>query len=421
MPAPQPSLDHASVRGLIDAHLHAPVGLDAQGLELEWLTSDPGDRSRRPVLSELEELVRAAGELPAGGRITVEPGGQVELATVPHHTIDALCEAAADDLHRLDGAARSHGLELVALGADPTRPPERVSTAPRYAAMEQHLDRRGAAGRTMMCNTASIQLNVGRGPDDDEARRWQLANRLVPCLIAAFANSPFDTSGPSGWVSTRMRAWSQMDATRAGPVPTDGDVVEDWLRYALAADVVLVRRSPGDVVAVRGSLPFGRWLAEGHETGFPTDDDLHYHLTTLFPPVRPRGWLELRMFDALPTPFWHVAVAVTTALLDDAVGPEVVAALDGTDGLWVEAAQLGLGHPSLRRSTGRCFEIAREALAEQGADGGIQAVVATYDERWVQRGRCPADDLLDRWQATGDPYPLATSPVPFHDLEASVS
>ena len=83
---------------------------------------------------------------------------------------------------------------------------------------------------------------------------------------------------------------------------------------------MFVRADEHRCVVPARPLPFARWIHEGHELGWPTLDDFAYHLTTLFPPVRPRGWLELRVVDALPDAWWPVAVAVTTALLDDAEG-----------------------------------------------------------------------------------------------------
>lgn len=420
MPHHTPSLDERTVRDLIEAHLLAPVPTRTLGLELEWLTSDPTDRLRRPGLDEVRDVVADLGPLPGRSTVMIEPGGQLELATLPLDGVDALCRAAADDLFHLDRAITDAGLELVALGTDPDRAPLRITTEARYRAMEAHFDRRSGAGRTMMCNTASIQLNVGRGADHEVERRWRTANALGPVLIAAFANSPFVDGRVGGWASTRLRTWWRIDPSRTAPVRCSGHLVDDWTRFALDASVMLIRRADDDYLPLTRSLSLAEWLAVGHEAGWPDEDDLAYHLTTLFPPVRPRGWLELRMFDALPTPFWHVAVAVATALLD-LDEDEVERAVGPTTGLWLDAAQLGLGHPALAHAAQRCFTLARERLEELGTDAGIQAVVATYDERWVQRGRCPADDALDRWRSTGDPYPPSRSPVPFAELEASVS
>ncbi len=142
-------------------------------------------------------------------------------------------------------------------------------------------------------------------------------------------------------------------------------------------------------------------MEEGHELGYPTVEDFAYHLTTLFPPVRPRGWFELRMIDALPSPWWRVAVAVTTALLDDEEASDTAAAIIDEGRRLRGAASHGLAHPELARHARGCFEAALSALPRLGADVTTIAATASFFERFVARGRCPADDLLDGWRTDG--------------------
>jgi glutamate--cysteine ligase len=145
-------------------------------------------------------------------------------------------------------------------------------------------------------------------------------------------------------------------------------------------------------------LSFSAWLAAGHELGWPTSEDLDYHLTTLFPPVRPRRWLELRYLDALPDPWWRVAAAVTTALIDDEdAATEAEQVTQPTAALWCESARLGLRHPDLARSAARCFAAATAALGRLGVDTTTRDHCAAYVERYVAQARCPADD----WAPTG--------------------
>lgn len=414
MPAPQRCLSVDQVAEHCRATtLVAGDGATTVGIELEWLTRVAGERLS---YAAAQRAVDALTPLPAGGRLTIEPGGQLELSTATFVGPDAACSAAATDLLTLDTACAAGDVELVALGADPTRPPQRVTTAPRYRAMERYFDSLGRAGRTMMCNTAALQVNVGFGSAERQRAAWQLASALGPTLLACFANSPLSDGGPTGWQSSRLRAWWMLDPTRSAPVPVGPDPIERWLHYALDARVMFIRVSDDDYRPVTEALPFGAWIARGHELGWPTLDDLDYHLTTLFPPVRPKAWLELRMFDALPTPFWHVATAVTVALLDDEeAAHEATRAVDGTTRLWIDAAQLGLGHPALAASARRCFELALDALGRLGSDPGTIEVVATYLDRWVARARCPADDRLDSWRRHGELWPPRISPIPYAD------
>jgi glutamate--cysteine ligase len=380
------------------------------GIEIEWLTRS-SDRSRLP-LHELEEIVASLGALPAGGKVTIEPGGQLEISTKAADGADAACAAAAVDLYVLDTRCAEAGIELVALGADPERVPERVVTEARYRVMQDYFDGHGKAGRTMMCNTAAVQINVSHAGSSELGDRWRLANALGPVMIASFANSPFADGKPTGWQSSRLRSWWLLDPSRSAPVPTDGDPAERWLDYALDAQVMLLR-DEDDCRDVAEPMTFGEWLSGDRGASRPTLDDLEYHLTTLFPPVRPRGWLELRMFDSLPTPFWHVATAVTVALLDDAATDEAMDAVGATDDLWVDAAQLGLGHPELAGAARRCFELAIRRLRESDAESATLDLVEAYYERWAARGRSPADDRLDAWRRDGTLWPARESPVPY--------
>jgi glutamate--cysteine ligase len=145
-------------------------------------------------------------------------------------------------------------------------------------------------------------------------------------------------------------------------------------------------------------MPFAQWIAEGHELGWPTLDDFGHHLTTLFPPVRPRGWLELRMIDALPDDWWPVAVAVTAMLLDDPeAADEAADAVAATRGRWLAAARLGPSDPALRAASERSVAAALAALVRTGADPATVDAVTAFRDRFVARGRCPADDRLDQW------------------------
>lgn len=383
------------------------------GIELEWLTST--FENRRLDIDRANDAVAALSPFPSGSRLTIEPGGQLELSSAPGFDFDQVCDTTANELFALDQWCTHRGIELTALGGDPDRRPERVLQHPRYAAMEQYFDSDGPAGRTMMCNTASIQINVGLGPAEVMGERWQIANRIGPVLLAAFANSPLANGGPTGWASNRLRTWWTLDPSRSGPVPIDGDPAAAWLHYALDARVMFIRCGE-DCVPMLDPISFRRWMEHGHELGRPTIHDFVEHLTTLFPPVRPRGWFEIRYIDALPTPFWHVAAAVAyAAIVHPDARARIGAVLDatGADELWVDAAQLGLGHPALEVAARTSFASARSALPELGVSDAITELVDSYVDRWVVRARCPADDRLDVWRRTGELFPLRESPVPY--------
>jgi glutamate--cysteine ligase len=413
VPTPLRQLQHDDVQRHVADVVFAVDGRSEIGLELEWLTRTA--TGARPGLPALEALVDTVGpQLPRSGRLTIEPGGQLELSTQPHRDLAETCDATIIDLYVLDAACSAAGIELVALGSDPERSPDCLRSAePRYAAMTRYFGDRWPTALEMMANTASIQVNVGYGADEAELRRrWHLAHALGPVLLATFANSPFAQGAPTGWQSSRWRSWDRLDPARTHPAEQGADPRPAWTAYALEAPVMCIRDADGHHPLLT-PLPFGRWVTDGHELGWPTLDDLRYHLTTLFPPVRPRGWLELRYLDVLPTPLWHVAATVaTTALVDPALGAALDVILADTTDRWVDAAQLGLGHPDLATAARNVFRLVRDQLEHTRPGSDLELLVATYDEHWVARGRSPADDHLDRWRATGEVQPVSLWPTP---------
>ena len=210
MPALRRHLTVDALRRYIAERCLAPSDQGLVGVELELLTYPSADPSLRPTATLLESVV-AQTTLPAASRITLEPGGQVEISTPPLRGLASALAAAAADLAALTAALRARGLEPVARGLDTLRPPERILDQPRYAAMEAFLDVEGFAGRTMMCSTASVQVNVETGPATGVAARWRLAHDLGPVLVATFAHSPVPGGGGCGPRSARQQVWSVMD------------------------------------------------------------------------------------------------------------------------------------------------------------------------------------------------------------------
>jgi glutamate--cysteine ligase len=279
--------------------------------------------------------------------------------------------------------------------------------------MEAFFDVEGFAGRTMMCSTASVQVNLETGRAADVAARWHLVHAVGPLLVAMFAHSPVPGGGGCGPRSARQQVWSVMDPSRTAPVrgpilsedgrPPVRSPAEEWLRYALEARVMMIRAPSGRCMPIARPLgpdvfTFASWMQRGHELGWPTLEDFEYHLTTLFPPVRPRGWLELRMLDALPEPWWRVAAAVTVALLEDsdagAVALDAVSAPPRGTGVadhWRSAARHGLADPALRAAAQVVFPAALGALGRLGADLATVVAAEKFYERFVARGLCPAD------------------------------
>ncbi|WP_179474076.1 ergothioneine biosynthesis glutamate--cysteine ligase EgtA [Mycolicibacterium vinylchloridicum] len=372
---------------------HGPIG--RVGLELEAHCFDLHDPRRRPGWSELNDVIATVGPLPGGSAVTVEPGGAVELSGPPGDGPLAAIAALAADREALRSAFAEAGLGLALLGADPLRRPHRVNPGARYQAMERFFtaSRTGRAGAAMMTSTASIQVNLDAGPRDGWAERVRLAHALGPTMIAIAANSPLLAGRFTGWVSSRQRVWSQLDSARCGPIlgASGDDPCTDWARYALKAPVMLVHTP--DAVAVTEHVPFADWadglVLLGNRR--PTTADLDYHLTTLFPPVRPRRWLEIRYLDSVPDELLPAVVFVMVTLLDDPVAAELAAeAVEPVATAWDLAARIGLADNRLYEAANRCVAVAADRAPAELFDS-MQRLVQS-----VESGRCPADDFADQ-------------------------
>ncbi|MET7683158.1 ergothioneine biosynthesis glutamate--cysteine ligase EgtA [Streptomyces sp. NPDC005423] len=385
------------------------------GVEVEWLVHELR-RPQQPVTPErLAAAYATLRTVPLSSALTVEPGGQLELSSQPADSLMECIATVSADLDAVRAVLREAGLGLVGMGHDPWHPPRRFLREPRYDAMERCLDRTGSAGRRMMCTSASVQVCLDAGHEEPGplglGRRWWLAHQLGAVLVAAFANSPLARHRPTGWLSTRQLLWTEIGHGRAGAPPLDAPPRDAWAAHVMDAPVMCVRRESGPWDVPDG-LTFREWTRSGAPRP-PTREDLDYHVSTLFPPVRPRGHLELRMIDAQPgDDGWIVPLAVTAALFDDPEAAEtayrtVKPLAERTrslpaphNPLWTDAARHGLADPELREVAVTCFTAALDALPRLGATTEVTDAVRAYLDRYVIRGRCPADDLLDQVRGT---------------------
>lgn len=405
------TLDAAHARSCQAALADSELG--TVGLEIEAHVVDlqavPEAVSWHRV-EQAAESVRAAAESSA---VTFEPGGQLELSGRPEPDIVAAVDGMRRDWQGVRLALAGHGLGAAFAGADPLRPSRRVNPRPRYRAMEQHFAATGraASGAVMMNSTAALQLNLQAGPRKGWPARVELAHRLGPTLVAISACSPWLHGRPTGWHSTRQATWAQLDPRACGPVPgcdagspqltAASDPAAAWANFAMSAPVIIVRGRGEDIQPVCAPVTFGQWASGrfrlcGRQ---PTAADLDVHLSTLFPPVRLRGYLELRYLDATAPRWWPAIAAVAVTLLDDkAAADQAMEATERTACRWGEAARHGLRDELLADSARRCLRIAAgRAPAE------LSSAVDDLAEL-VESGRCPGDLLAGRIDQVG---PLA--------------
>ncbi|MFG1605253.1 glutamate-cysteine ligase family protein [Actinoplanes sp. NPDC049265] len=300
--------------------------------------------------------------LPAGGTLTIEPGGQLEISSAPATSTAALHAAVTADLDHLTALLSAGGLRLGEDGIDRHRSPRRLLGTPRYTAMERAFDTHGPHGRVMMCSTAGLQVCLDAGTPAELPVRWAAALALGPPMVALFANSARHAGRNTGLASARMAAWWGMDPRLTHPpVGPAADPAGAWVRYAMAAPLLCVRRDDGC-----WDPPPGVTLADWAGGALPqqlTTSDVEYHLSLLFPPVRPHGYLEVRYLDAQPGERWIAPVALFAALFGD---PDTTgAALElarPVAGRWRSAYRNGLRDPALRRTATALAELATDRL-----------------------------------------------------------
>jgi glutamate--cysteine ligase len=357
------------------------------GIESEWLVVDV-NRPGTHVPPSRTQSALSNTHLPNNSSLTFEPGGQFELSTICRPSLGEACQALRADLRAASRSLSAQGLALQGLGSDPTRPPRLFSRDRRYQAMATYFSRRGPDGVAMMASTAATQVCLDSGGSPREvAARWRRAHALVPLLAAVFANSRWLHGHRTRSRSARLEIWSRIDATRTRAVGGD-DPLGAWAAYALAAPVMVVRSSDGHWTTDPG-FTFEEWmrLPQG-----PTPDDLAYHLTTLFPPVRPQAWLEIRCIDALPDHQWPVAVAFAAVLLDHPQASDLAEeACQPLHDLHLEAARGGLSHPALAQAARTCGELVVNHLHDLAVDPLTAVQVEEFLDSFTMRGRCPAD------------------------------
>ncbi|HEV2641204.1 MAG TPA: glutamate-cysteine ligase family protein [Candidatus Elarobacter sp.] len=258
--------------------------------------------------------------LPVGGRISYEPGGQLEISSPVCDDAASLARFLCETVSAVRDAAAESGLELLALGVDPYNEMgavPRVLFAPRYERMERYFDAIGPSGVRMMRQTASLQINVELG--DVPLLRWRLLNALAPYLTAAFASSRRYAGADSGYASYRAHLWQTLDPSRTGLPYDERDPIGAYARFAEHAGRIL-------------------------------DDDAA-HLTTLFPEVRPRGYFELRSLDSMEPARAKDALALVAALLssDDVTSEALVVTGAPDASLLPRAAREGYADPKLAK------------------------------------------------------------------------
>jgi glutamate--cysteine ligase len=339
------------------------------------------------------EITTAKGtpsfELPAGGTVTFEPGGQLEYSSPPCRSPSALLALLRSVVIPLRAAASNEGIELLALGLDPCNPAEcaplLLHTA-RYARMAEYLAAIGPAGAKMMRQTAAFQVSLNL--DDEPLLRWTVLNAAAPYVVAIFANSPVYEGVPTGHRSTRAEVWRTLDPARTGLAWDGTDPVGHYCEFALRAPAILFPELEGN------HRPFGEWLRHAR----PTLEEWREHLSMLFPEVRPRGHLELRSCDSIPAQWYAAPLALAVGITYDPWAVRAAADLLGRPDpeLLRRAGRVGLADPRIGRTAADLADIAIAGCRHLGPayfhPSDLEQARLFFDQ-YTRRGRSPADDL----------------------------
>ncbi len=351
------------------------------------------------------------------GTVSLEPAGQLELSGAPLDNLHQTCAEAGRHLRQVKAVGERLGLGFLGLGMwpDKTRADLPVMPKGRYGIMLRHMPRVGTLGLDMMLRTCTIQTNLDYEDEADMVRKFRVSLALQPLATALFANSPFTEGRPNGFLSYRSHIWTDTDPGRTGMLPfvfEDGFGYERYADYALDVPMYFVYRDGGYIDAA--GLSFrdfldGRLSVLPGET--PTLDDWTDHLSTAFPEVRLKSFLEMRGADggpwsricALPA-LWVGLLYDRTAL--DAAWDEVKHwTIEDHHRIRAEVPRLGLAARgprgrSFRDLAGTVLDIAAAGLtarARLNSSGDNETGFLDPLREIVASGRTPAELLLERY------------------------
>lgn len=253
-----------------------------------------------------------------GASITLEPGAQFELSGAPYKDAQGVLAEATAFAADLDARLAGTPYRQSALGFTPFADIERVGWVPkgRYAIMGPYLRTVGKLGHHMMKGTCATQASYDFSDERDAARKVRIGIVLAPIVTAAFANSPLTGGKPNGWMSFRGHIWTDTDPARCGfPDAAEDFSYARWIDWML--DVPMMFTKSGGVWRHAHGRTFRDWMEHGDEGRFPTEADWDLHLTSVFPEVRVKHQIEVRMGDCVPLGLAAAFVALWEGLFYD--------------------------------------------------------------------------------------------------------
>jgi glutamate--cysteine ligase len=351
--------------------------------------------------------------------ISLEPGGQFELSGAPLNCVHDTCEEVHDHLKQVREVGDQLGIGFLGLGASPiwTRAQTPVMPKGRYGIMAPYMDKVGSMGRDMMFRTCTVQVNLDFASEQDMVKKLRVSLALQPVATALFANSPFLEGKPNGYLSYRSHVWTDTDNARAGMLPfvfESGMGFERYTDYALDVPMYFIMRD-GNFINAAG-MSFRDFLngklsvLPGEK---PTMKDWADHLTTIFPEVRLKKYLEMRGADSGPwrrlcaLPAFWVGLLYNQSALDaawdlakDWTAEERQALRDAVPARALKAEMRGR---SMRDIAREVLNISRAGLQGRdmtGCKGNTEASFLDTLDETVETGQTSADLLLDLYNTS---------------------
>lgn len=443
-PDPKPPLDRA---GMIewfsrferpDRHL---IGTEQEKFGLAFDGDDPPspvtwDRHVRPML---EGMISRFGWKPGsdkgtngevvalerdGASITLEPAGQFELSGAPLETLHQTCAEFTQHYNEVHELATELNIAFITSGFHPWARRDELDWMPkgRYAVMRNYLPTKGERALDMMTRTCTVQANFDYASEKECAWRFKLAMGISPLLTAIFANSPYIEGESNGIASNRSEVWESVDPDRCGLLPFifdgEGLTYERYVDYVLDVPMFFIKRGSGYVAL---HIPFRTFLAEGftgpdgqHHTA--TWKDWELHLSTVFPEVRIKPFIEIRCPDSVGSRYLCAMPAICKGLMYDEdsgrAAYEPVANLTMAEryDLWRVARREGLRNERVHAMAKSCLELARQGLDR----------IDERDEKGRTEARFldPLDELIEQRLSPGDLRLQELGPKPGRSAEA---
>jgi glutamate--cysteine ligase len=356
-----------------------------------------------------------------GGRkasVTLEPGGQLELSGQLCDSVHCAGAEFAEHIDEIVTVGDELDIAFLGLGMQPITRVAEFERVPkrRYGIMWPHMARVGTLGQRMMTQTATVQVNLDYASEADAMQKTRVGMGITPLLTAMFANSPLCDGDLNGYASFRGHIWTDTDNARAGLLPfvfRPSAGFEDYVDYALDVPMYFIVR--GGEWFDMTALTFRQYWTHGDRGHRATMADWSAHLTTLFPEVRLKGYIELRGADSQAPELMLAVPALAKGVFYEA--DCLQATWDLVKG-WSWEERLELYHAAHRQALQarirriQLAEIARElvAIAIEGlhrqralnAAGQDESIYLERLEHLVKRGRCPADAIIEKWVGEWD-------------------